>query len=284
VDGHATEPLRPGAVSASLTATNIVDRAAVAEALRLAVGRLGGRPARVALVVPDAVAKVSLVRFDRVPAQREDLDQLVRWQVRKTAPFPVEDASVTYTPGAGIEGGGREFIVAMARRDIVAEYEAVCADAGVDAGLIDLATFSVVNLCLASGRTPSADWLIVHVRPESTSLVIMRGEHAIFYRTRAEEDGEALGDLVHQTAMYYQDRLSGTGFSRVLLGGSGRDPGEIDAARRSLEERLGGDVESIDPTAAAPLSDRIAVSPGLADVVSPMVGILLRARSETVAA
>ena len=66
VQAHATEPLAPGAVSASLTATNIVDPGAVASALREVLSRVGGRLARVALVVPDTVARVSIVRFDRV--------------------------------------------------------------------------------------------------------------------------------------------------------------------------------------------------------------------------
>src|SRR5512139_2260652 len=66
VSGHATEPLPNGALSASLNATNLVDRPAIADALQTVLGRIGGRPARVALVVPDTIARVSLVRFDRV--------------------------------------------------------------------------------------------------------------------------------------------------------------------------------------------------------------------------
>ena len=57
------------------------------------------KPRRVGLVVPDPVAKVSLVRFERVPARGQDLAELVRWQVRKAAPFRIEDAQVAFTPG-----------------------------------------------------------------------------------------------------------------------------------------------------------------------------------------
>jgi len=51
-----------------------------------------GRPRRIGLIVPDVVAKVSLVRFERVPSKLQELDQLVRWQVRKSAPFAIEEA------------------------------------------------------------------------------------------------------------------------------------------------------------------------------------------------
>jgi len=283
VQGYASEPLPAGAVVPSLTAHNIVDRPAVVAAMRAALDRLGSRPRRVALVIPDLAARVSLVRFDQVPARREDLDQLVRWQLKKSAPFPIDDACVTYSQGMRAAGGA-EFIVAMARRDIVAEYEGVCEEVGTYAGLVDLATLSVINLFAASPDVPPGDWLVVHMQPQYLSLAIMRGEYVIFYRSRPQGEEDTVSDLVHQTAMYYQDRLAGHGFTRVLLGGTGRVPGFVDTARRSLEERLGVNVEPIDPTRAASLRDRITVTPELMDVLAPLVGMLLRTRREAVAA
>jgi hypothetical protein len=50
--------------------------------------------------------------------------------------------------------------------------------------------------------------------------------------------------------LYYQDRLGGRGFTRILLGGLGKAPGAVDMARRNLEEHMGASVEPIDPTAA----------------------------------
>ena len=52
------------------------------------------------------------------------------------------------------------------------------------------------------------------------TLAILRGPHLIFFRNRAAETDGTLADLVHQTAMYYEDRLSGGGFARVLLAGA----------------------------------------------------------------
>jgi type IV pilus assembly protein PilM len=283
VQGYATEPLPAGAIAPALTSHNIPDRAVVAAALRAALERIGVRPRRVALVVPDVVARVALLRFEKVPPRREDLDQLVRWQLRKAAPFPVEDACVSYSAGARTDEG-QEFVVAAARRDIVEEYEGVCGAVGAYAGLVDLATLSVLNLFIASSSAPAGDWLVVHMRPDYTSLAIMRGEHVIFFRNRPEGDDDSLPDLVHQTAMYYQDRLSGQGFARVLLGGAGRVVGAVDVVRSSLEERLGVAVEPLDPTVGASLSDRILPTPDLGDILAPLVGMLLRSRREALVA
>src|SRR5512145_2178600 len=83
VQSYGVEGLPERAVVASLGSPNVLDRAAVAASLRTLVGRLAPRPARVALIIPDVAARVSIVRFEQVPQRREDLDQLVRWQVRK---------------------------------------------------------------------------------------------------------------------------------------------------------------------------------------------------------
>lgn len=283
VQAYASEALPPGAITASLGARNIADRGGVAEAVRAVLGRLGTRPARVALVIPDLAGKVSVVRFERVPPRRDDLEQLVRWQIRKALPFPIEETAVSYTPGRhGPEWS--EFIVVAARRDVVGEYEDMCAEAGAHAGLVELATFSVLNLTLAAATAVEGDWLVVHMRPEYTSIAILRDGDLIFFRNRPEGDEETLTDVVHQTAMYYQDRLEGQGFRRVRIGGSGRSAGALDQARQSLEERLATPVEPIDPTTVAALPDRIGASPNLLDILSPLAGILLRAQREAVGA
>jgi len=282
VQGYAVEPLPAGAVAPSLLSSNILDRDAVIRTLRTACESVGVRPRRVALVIPDLAAKVSLLRFDRAPARRDDLDQLIRWQMKKHTPFPTEDACVTYSAGArGPEGS--EYLVVAARREVVREYEGVCEGAGIEAGLVDLSTMGVVNLFLSAGPAAAGDWLVVHMRPEYTSIVILRREDVIFFRNRAEGEEEDLQDVVHQTAMYYQDRLGGRGFTRILLGGLGRTPGAVDLARRTLEERMGSVVEPIDPTRGAALTDRIHPTPDLMATLSPLVGMLLRTRRETVA-
>jgi type IV pilus assembly protein PilM len=279
VTAHAIEPLPDGALVPSLVATNAVDRAVVVGALGRVLERVG-RPRRIGLLVPDAVAKVSLVRFERVPPRTQDLDQLVRWQVRKAAPFPIDDAQISYVPGIKAPDG-QEFIVSIARREVISEYERLCSDAGAHAGVVDLSTFNVINAVLAGGA-PSTDWLLVNIAADYASIGILRGPHLILFRNRAAETEGTLADLVHQTAMYYEDRLKGGGFARVILAGAATagpaQAGDIDDLRRSLEERVTMKVEPIDPRAAAGIADRIAATPALLDTLAPLIGVLLRDR------
>jgi type IV pilus assembly protein PilM len=285
IAAHATEPIPDTALVPSLTSANIHDRPTLLAALTRALEHTG-RPKRVGLVVPDAIAKVSLVKFEKVPPRAQDLDQLVRWQVRKTAPFPIEEAQVTYVPTLS-GSDGQEFLVSLARRSVIEEYEQLCAEAGAHAGIVDLATFNVVNAVLAGGTAPDADWLLVNVTANDASIAILRGRHLIFFRHRAAEAEGTLGDLVHQTSMYYEDRLRGAGFARVVLAGvagaGARQVGDFEEARRRLEERLATTVETVDPRAAAALTDRIVAAPALLETLAPLVGILLRDREAAAA-
>jgi type IV pilus assembly protein PilM len=279
IAGYAVEPLPAGAVTAALNAPNVNDEAALTAAITSAMQKVAPRTRRVGLVLPDTVAKVSLIRFEKVPAKTQDLDQLIRWQVRKTAPFRVEDAQVSWMAGAQLDGGGREFIVSMARRDVIQTFERVCDAVGVHAGLIDIASFSLVNAQLAATSSAAGDWLLVHVASDYVTLAVVRGAVLVFFRNRTLGVETDLTDMVHQTAMYHEDRLGGGGFARVVLAGAslaGADQAE--RLRRAIEERVGGRVEVLDVRAAAAMTDRIGANPALLDTLAAPAGILLRER------
>jgi Tfp pilus assembly PilM family ATPase len=277
ISAHASELLPQGLVVPGLSAINIFDVPALAEVVATIAALGGSRPARVSLVVPDTVAKVSLLKLEKVPAKAADLREIVRWQIRKTSPFPIEQAVLSISPGARSADGNNEFVVALSREDVIHQYEQACLMAGVHAGLVDLSTFGVINGIMAGHRPPTGDWLLVHVTDTYLTLAVMRDNALLFFRNRGEEEG-TLADLIHQTAMYYEDRLLGGGFGRVLIAGGARLPGGAESVRRGLEDRLRVSVDAVDPREAASLQDRIGASSELLDVLAPLVGMLLRER------
>ena len=278
ISAHASENLPAGLVVPGLAALNVSDVPALSQSIARALAQLGGgKPSRVSLILPDTVAKVSLLKLEQVPPRASDLREIVRWQVRKTAPFPVEQAVLSISEGARGAEGGNEFVVALSREDVIHQYEQASTMAGVHAGLVDLSTFGVINSILANASAPAGDWLLVHVTDTYLTLAVMRDSALLFFRNRGEEEG-TLADLIHQTAMYYEDRLHGSGFARVLIAGAARLPGGADSVRRGLEERLRISVDSVDPREAASLTDRIGASAELLDVLAPLVGALLRER------
>lgn len=277
IRASASIALPAGAIVPSLTTTNIPGRDAVVRAVRDVVDRVGGRHRRAALVIPDTAAKVSLLPFDQVPPSAKDLEQLIRLQLRKTVPFPLDQAQVAWSSGP-LRGAGATFAVAAMRRDIVEEYEAVCAGAGLHAGTVDLSTFNVVNVVLladAAGTAPAGDWLLVHVTPGYASIVIVRQGEIIFFRTRPADADEPVPDVVHQTRMFYEDRLSGEGFARVILAG-GSDVEDRAALVRELEGRLQAPVSALTLSGVATFGDRLHATDAVLSQVAAPAGLVLR--------
>ena len=174
VAAHAQEALPPGAVVPALASLNLADVPLVAQVIGRVLAELGSKPARIGLIVPDTVAKVSLLKLEKVPAKAADLQEIVRWQVRKTAPFPIEQAVLSVSPGVTAADGSCEMVVSLARADVIQQYEQACLMAGAEAGLVDIASFSVLNAVLAAAGGPSGDWLLVHITDTYLTLAVMR--------------------------------------------------------------------------------------------------------------
>jgi Tfp pilus assembly PilM family ATPase len=278
LSSYASEPLPDGAVEPALNAANVHDADALAAAIRAVLSRVTPRPRRIALVLPDTVAKFSLLRFEKVPAKVHDLDQLIRWQIRKAAPFKIDEAQVAWIPGVALPGGGREYLVTVTRRDIIESYEQAAAAAGAYAGIVDFASVNLVNAVLAAHPDAVAsDWLLVHVAHEYSTVAVVRGQDVLFFRTRPAERNEDLVDLVHQTAMYHEDRLGGGGFSRVVLAGASSRGAEIaDRVRREVQARVSSPVELLDFRGAVALRDRITAGPEVLDALAPAIGVIVR--------
>ena len=276
VRGHARAVLPEGVVTPAVHGPNLADAPAVARALEGVLAELPRRPRRVALLLPDGAAKVSMVRFANVPARAADLDRMIRWQVRRTVPFSVDEAQMDWTPGRLTAGGEQEFVVVLAHRAVVEDYERVCAAAGAHAGLVDLLSFSLIDAALARGvGGDGADWLLVHVGAGSSTLAVLRGRDPLLFRTVAA-DGQPLGDLVHQTAMYYEDRIGGGSLSRALIAGGGGTPDDPEGIRRVIEDRLAIAVESVAGRLAPLMPEGDTVDPAALDGLAAPIGTLLR--------
>jgi type IV pilus assembly protein PilM len=275
VTAYAGEGLPDGAVVPMMAGVNVAQPDVVRGAIKRALERAGlSATRRVALVVPDSVARVSLLSFDKAPSRAQDLDQLVLWQLRKATPFPIEEAMVSHFPAA-TEAGRLSIATILVRRDVLAEYEALANGLGIHAGIVDLASFNVMNAIMSATPGDGRDQLVVHVAGRATTLAILRGTALMFYRHRQSADDEPLGALVHQTAMYHEDRLGGGGFSRVWLSGAGAHG---DEARRQISSRTEAPVEIVDVRPAAAVDGLESPSPDVLDALAAPVGVLVRDR------
>jgi Tfp pilus assembly PilM family ATPase len=278
ISAFASEPLPQEAVTPALAGVNIAQPQVVAASLKIALDHAGLRaPRRAALVVPDSVARVSLLRFEQLPRQPRDLDQLIRLQLKKATPFPIEQAQLSYVV-ASTDESGTTMAATIARHDVIAQYEAVANAVGIHAGLVDLASFNVMNTLMGTGAAAAGDWLLVCLTPEATTLAILRGSALMFYRHRGTVGDEPLGALVHQTAMFHEDRLSGSRFARIWLCGGTFAPGGTERASAEIAARLDVPVEAVDCRRSATMRSRVHVTPDVLDALAAPIGVLVRER------
>ena len=106
VTAYASEPLPEGAVVPAPRGSNIAQADIVATTLKRALEHAGlTSTKRAALVVPDSVARVSLLHFDQAPARAQELDEIVRWQVKKATPYSPRGRAHQPRPGDGRRRG-----------------------------------------------------------------------------------------------------------------------------------------------------------------------------------
>lgn len=216
----ASEPLPPGAVMPSTLETNIPQPEAVRSALRRVLGDVSAAGIYVGLIVPDLVARVFILPFDNLPRRASEALPLLRWRLKKSVPFDVEDTSVSWMRQDGREGAF-EAITVVARRPILREYESQLESLGLRAGVVLSSTLAVLPLLEDRGAT-----LLVRLCGKTLTTVIVRGSSLCVYRStemRANSgalEPQAMLDEVFPAVAYYQDSWS-AGIDRARLSGFG---------------------------------------------------------------
>jgi len=85
-------------------------------------------------IVPDAAVRVMLVEFDTLPSDQDEALGVVRFRLKKSLPFDVEKAKVSYH--AQKFSDGVRVVAAVALANVVEDYEAAFRDAGYNPGMV----------------------------------------------------------------------------------------------------------------------------------------------------
>jgi len=227
LEGVAVESLPAGAVMPSPVEENVTQPDAVRSALRKVLSRVEPGGAPVALLLPDPVVRVFILPFDTLPRRASDALPLLRWRLKKSVPFDVEETVVSWMRQAGRDGG-LEVVTAVARQPIVREYESLIESFGARVGVVMSSTLASLPLLEERGAT-----LLVRLCGKILTTVVVRGANLCVYRsTEVRSDAAALEpqamlDEVFPAVAYYQDswgetidraRLSGFGDREALFG------------------------------------------------------------------
>jgi type IV pilus assembly protein PilM len=236
-------PLAEGLVRPSAVQPNVSDPAALAEAVR----RLfDGAPAPkgVSLILPDAVAKVTVLDLETLPRSRREALELVRFRLKKSVPYRIEEAQVDFAP-CGSAGGRVRVLAVVAHRPVLEQYTQAVEAMGVQAGLVTLSTLALCERGGLAGDSAAGDSLVANLTPHALTLAVFRGGEIAMFRSKAlagpeeadaAERRQAARREWQATVAYYQERLEGKGFASASARLIGWQPSELLAPDES--ERL----------------------------------------------
>lgn len=238
IEAYKSVALAAQAVVPSLAAANVADPGSLQWAIAETLGSLGARSRDVIAVVPDAAVRLFLLDFDSLPDRPADADAVVRFRLRKSLPFDVDRAALSYH--ASRQNGSVRVIAAVTLATVLAEYETAFRDAGYQPGF-------VLPSMLAALGTVSADrpTLVAKVDPTTVTVAILDRQELRLLRTLENAHGtsiaeSALADEIYPSLVFYQDTY-GEAVERVLVAGAG----SLDRFADSLHAHTKASVEPL---------------------------------------
>jgi type IV pilus assembly protein PilM len=241
--------LQPDVVQLSLTEPNLRDPGAFQRTLALLADRVGlARGARVALVLPDPVARVAFIPAAEIEARsRAELLEQLRFRLRKSVPFEIREAQLSWAELPGAPGRPAQLMICAIFGAVLAGYEAPLRELGLEPGFVELSGLALLGALRA---LPAADEMLVNWDAGYCTLALLREGEPMLLRTlagRFAAEPEEVAREAANTVLYYRERVGGAGLARALLRSALLPP---DEAVELLSGPLGLRPEPIDPWGA----------------------------------
>jgi len=214
-------------LTASPSTPNILKPHLYHEAISRVSASEAGTGRTMALVIPDYAVRMAILDFEAFPAKPEDRIRLLQFRLRKSVPFPIEEAQLAHSIQSEEKGRIEVLVVTMAR-PILEEYEGIFTDAGFRLGLVQPSSIAALRLCdreetgltvLVKAAGPTLSVILVdRGRVRMIRSLDLAGEETEWQRPGAE----SMMPLLHQTFAYCEDQF-GQKAARLLLCGFGPD-------------------------------------------------------------
>ncbi len=213
-----------GTVIASPTEDNLADANTLLETLQALFPVNGNRKRRAALVLPDYAARLAVLDFDSFPSSAEEQMPLVRFRIKKSVPFDIEAAQVSYYVQPS-KKNRVQVVAATVSFEILARYETLFRSAGFQPGEITVASLAMLELVRESGVC-----VVVKLSGRVLTVMVLQDNAVRLVRCVLVEDGseEEILAVLHPTLAYTEDEL-GVPAAKVLHCGFGATPSFLQA-------------------------------------------------------
>jgi type IV pilus assembly protein PilM len=238
VEIGAARELGPGTVVPDLMESNLRDKLAVREAIQGVLESVHGRSHDVIAILPDTSVRVVLLDFEALPGKREEAEAVVRFRLKKSLPFNVDEARISYH--AQSTKGGVRVVAAVVLNSVLAEYENAFTEAGYSPGVVMPSMLAALGAADAERPT-----LVVKVDAHTISVAILDQEQLLLFRTLENMrgitiNGEQLAEEVYPSVVFFQDTYS-LNIERIYIAGLPESGG----AAPALKAQTGAHVEEL---------------------------------------
>jgi type IV pilus assembly protein PilM len=228
----------PGVLAVSPVADNLLRPDAVMSALARIAPPNGNKRRPATVILPDYATRVSLLDFDSFPSSPDEQLPLVRFRVKKTIPFDIDSAAVSYwAQPASTKGGAKkiEVVAVTVAMEILARYEAVFRNANLYPGEVTTSGLAALNLYRGGG-------VAVIAKLTGNVLTVMAADDGQLklFRCLTIEDGsdEEILAVLNPTFAYIEDEL-GQKPEKLLLCGFAKPIEGLNVEMEPLRSRLG---------------------------------------------
>lgn len=203
VEVYSTRTLSAGAVAPGLAAGNVVRSDELRLAISDVLAAVGGRTRDVIAVVPDASVRVLLLDFDTLPERPQEAASIVRFRLRKSLPFDVDQAALSYQ--ARRSSAGVRVVAAVAPSSVIQEYESAVHDAGYVPGVVLPSMLATLGIVDSLGPT-----MVVKVDGVSITVAIVEQDELRLFRTLENPagtrvTGAQIGAEIYPSVVFYED-------------------------------------------------------------------------------
>jgi Tfp pilus assembly protein PilN len=217
--------LPPGVLIPSPVKDNVHDADELAAAVKALVPTAAGRSRRgAALILPDNSLRLAVLDFETLPEKEDERLSLIKFRLRKTLPFDVDEAALS----TFVQPGGKKVVAAVAPLEIVARYEAPFRAAGLQPGLVTCASLTLLELLPRKGSL-----LVAHRAPGSLSVLALKDGVLTLARTLELDTLDEISADLYSTLIYLEDQ-TGERPEKLILAGFGSDA-ESAATRLAVE-------------------------------------------------
>jgi type IV pilus assembly protein PilM len=287
IDRFSLTPLPAGLLVPSLIQPNISSMPDFLAILKAAFAKADIRTQRISVAISDASAKVAVHQLDMLAGNEDEKQQMLRWKLRKSIPYNIEDAHLSYLEHK--EASGKYAVLTVCiHKEVLSQYEEAFQKLGMHAGYISLSSFAAFELLV---RVEPELWqrsvLFLRVRNSGISSLIVQQGIVVFFRhleyetadetpslrgrATVDEVSPDLYDELHPSIMYYQDKLSKQSLDKIYVSCPQDPPATL---LSSLSERFGCPVLNLDSMSFLQSSHAQSLRPFKSSLI-PSLGLAL---------